>query len=186
MTDRTEPAWSDMVLVGTVARPHGLRGHVVINAQTDFPEERFRPGAALWIEEAPERPLIVASARVQNRRPIVGFVGVDRVEQAEALAGRELRIPEQALQPLPAGQFYHHQLVGCAVVGRDGVAIGDVVRVEDGAGGSLLVVTAGAQEVLIPLAEEICTTIDVGQRRIEVTLPEGLLELNETRRSRRA
>jgi len=186
MTDRTEPAWSEMVLVGTVARPHGLRGHVVINAQTDFPDERFRPGAALWLEHRPEQPLIVESARLQSGRPIVGFVGFDSVEQAEELTGRELRIPEHDLRPLPAGRFYHHQLVGCAVVARGGAAIGDVVKVEDGAGGSLLVVAAGAHEVLIPLAEEICTVIDVDGRRIEVTLPEGLLELNETRRSRRS
>ena len=41
-----------MVLVGRVARPHGLRGHVVVNPETDFVEERFRPGATLWTRSA--------------------------------------------------------------------------------------------------------------------------------------
>ena len=186
MADSREPAWDDMVLVGIVARTHGLRGHVVIHAETDFPEERFQPGSRVWIAGSPPAPLVVESVRFQNGRPVVGFVGFDHIEQAEPLAGRELRIPEEELQPLADGVYYHHQLVGCRVVDRDGTTVGEVARVEGGFGGSLLVVPRGGTEVLIPLAHEICTGIDVHARQIDVALPEGLLELNETRRSRRA
>ena len=46
------PAWDDMVVVGRIARPHGLRGHVIVNPDTDFVETRFRPGADVWIRTA--------------------------------------------------------------------------------------------------------------------------------------
>lgn len=184
MSESNEPAWDDMVLVGIIARPHGLRGQVVVNAETDFPEQRFRPGSRVWIAGRPPAPLVVETVRFQNGRPVIGFAGVDRVEQAETLAGRELRIPEEELQPLEQGVYYHHQLVGCQVVERDGTVVGEVARVEGGLGGSLLVVPRGGSEVLIPLAQEICVGIDVAAKRIDVTLPAGLLELNETRRSR--
>jgi 16S rRNA processing protein RimM len=177
MSEVTAPSWDDLVLVGTIARPHGLRGQVVVNPATDFPEERFRVGARFWTRPAGELVAMeIASVRFHSGRPIVGFVDCATVEQAEPLAGRELRIPEAALQPLTGGAYYHHQLVGCEVVTRDGGSIGTVARVE-GAGGSLLVVNGSGGDVLIPLAEDI-TTVDVAARRIEVVPLEGLLDLN--------
>jgi 16S rRNA processing protein RimM len=190
--------WDALVLVGRIARPNGLRGHVAVNPETDFPEERFRVGAELWARNADQvTRLIVEEMRLQGGRPIVRFAGVDGVEDAGALAGTELRIPESALQPLGDGVYYHHQLVGCVVVaaGKNAgdatdradtadAVVGPVVRVEGGVGGSILVVAGAHGEVLIPLAADICVEVDVGARRIRVEAPEGLLELNETKRSR--
>ena len=80
--------WDDMALVGRIARPHGLRGQVVINPETDFVEERFAEGATVWTRSvAGDEQLTVASLRVQNGRPVVGFEGFTRVEDVERLAG---------------------------------------------------------------------------------------------------
>jgi len=184
MGESGERKWDDMVLVGTIARPHRLRGHVFVNASTDFAETRFAPGATLSTRKGADTlTLRVESVRFQNGRPILSFEGYSGIEQAEALAGLELRIPEDALQSLEDGFYYHHQLVGCEVVTQSGAPVGHVVKVDEGAGGSLLVVTgAGGDEVLIPLAREICVRIDVTGRRIEVAPPAGLLDLNETKR----
>ena len=128
-----------MVLVGRVARPHGLRGQVVINPETDFVEERFKVGATFWTRSARgDEQLTVTSARVQNGRPVVGFEGFSSIEDVERLAGLDLRVPEEELQPLDAGVYYHHQLIGCVVETVAGERVGDVVRVEGGAAGSLL------------------------------------------------
>jgi 16S rRNA processing protein RimM len=168
-----------MVVVGRIARPHGLRGHVVVNPVTDFVDERFRPGAGVWVRSADgPRQLRIADARVQGGRPVVAFDGLSRVEDVEAMSGLELRIPEEALTPLEPGRYYEHQLVGCAVETADGAAVGPVVRVEGGAGSSRLVVDGGRGEILIPLAVDICVDIDVAARRIRIRPPEGLLELN--------
>jgi 16S rRNA processing protein RimM len=178
-------SWDDMVLVGTIARTHGLRGHVVVNPETDFAEERFRPGAVLWIgSDGRAERLCVEAARFQSGRPVVAFSGYETVEASEPLIGRELRIPEDALGPLADGVFYHHQLVGCQVTTQAGLLVGMVRRVDAGACGSLLAVDGSKGEVLIPLAADICVTIDVRTRRIVIEPPEGLLELN-TRKDRR-
>jgi len=170
-----------MALVGRIARPHGLKGHVVVNPETDFVEERFAEGAILWTRSpSGEQQLTVASLRVQNRRPIVGFVGFARIEDVEPLAGQELRVPEHALQPLQAGMYYEHQLVGCVVETTTGDVVGQVAKVEGGAGASRLVMNGPRGEILIPLAVEICVEIDVEQKKIRIDAPEGLLELNET------
>ena len=130
-----------MVLVGRIARPHGLRGQVAVNPETDFIDERFRPGATLWTRTGGhEAALTIASARVQNGRPVIAFEGLSRREDVEPLAGLELRIPASALQPLEPGRFYEHQLVGCLVETVGNIALGRVSRVEGGAGGSRLVV----------------------------------------------
>ena len=85
-----------MVLVGRVARPHGLRGQVVINPETDFVDERFKVGAKLWTRSARgDEQLTVTSARVQNGRPVVAFEGFSSIEDVERLAGLELRVPEE-------------------------------------------------------------------------------------------
>jgi 16S rRNA processing protein RimM len=177
---KSQIAWDDLVLVGRIARPHGLHGQVIVNPETDFPEERFVPGATMWIQSAlGEERLVITAARMQGGRPVIGFAGLGRIEDVERLAGVELRVPEEALRQLDPGVYYHHQLVGCAVETADGERLGEVARVEGGAAGSLLTVDGPRGEILIPLAQDICTSIDVESRRIRIEPPEGLLELNE-------
>jgi 16S rRNA processing protein RimM len=174
--------WDDMALVGRIARPHGLRGQVAINPETDFIEERFAEGATVWTRSpAGDERLTIASMRVQNGRPIVAFNGFTRVEDVERLLGLELRVPEGALQPLQPGTWYEHQLVGCAVETTAGDVVGEVAKVEGGAGASRLVMNGPRGEILIPLAVDICVEIDVANKKIRINPPGGLLELNEVR-----
>ena len=169
-----------MVLVGRIARPHGIRGQVVVNPETDFVEERFITGATMWTRsDRGDEALTICSARVQNGRPVVGFDGFASLDDVERLAGLELRVPEASLQTLAEGVYYQHQLVGCRVRTVGGDRVGEVVRVDGGAGGSLLAVKGERGEVLVPFARHICVEIDVASRQIVVDPPEGLLELNE-------
>lgn len=171
--------WDEMAVVGSIARAHGLRGEVIVNPETDFPDERFRPGAELCISRGDEvEPLRLTTVRFQQGRPIVGFEGVNDVEAAQRLSGLELRIPAQRLVRLPPGSFYRHDLVGCRVVTGTGKAVGTVRAVQGTAEAAHLVVASGAEEILIPLAAAICTTIDADAKRIVVEPPEGLLDLN--------
>jgi 16S rRNA processing protein RimM len=172
--------WNAMAVVGRIVRSHGLRGQVVVNLETDFPEERFRPGAELFVEHGGVvKPLTLTSVRFQNQRPVIGIAGVDTIDAAEPLAGLELRVPADRLAPLPAGTFYRHDLVGCRVETQSGALVGMVRDVEGTLTGSRLVVKADDGEVLIPLASEICTTIDVEGKRIVIEPPDGLLDLNK-------
>ena len=179
--------WEDLVVVARVARPHGRRGEVILNLETDFPEQRFAPGNRLIVKRRAEpESLVIRSAWFMRNRPVVGFEGVETIEDAATLAGRELRIPPGELAPLPAGMFYHHDLVGCRVETTAGDLVGAVVAVEGSGAASRLVVETPRGEELIPLASEVCPVIDPPGRRIVIAAPDGLLGLNETARSRRA
>jgi 16S rRNA processing protein RimM len=197
--------WDEMAVVGRIARPHGIRGQVVINLETDFPDERFQPGAEFFVQRAAgragvvgdglqavlERPqgrslqqpgigrLVIATVRFHNGRPVVGFEGVEDMNQARALAGIELRVPLDRLASLPPEMFYRHDLVGCSVETTNGLHVGEVTEVEGTLGGSRLVVATPRGDVLVPLAAEICRAIDVAGKRIVIEPPEGLLELNQ-------
>ena len=174
------PEWERMVLVGRIARPHGIRGHVIVTPDTDFVEDRFQTGATFWTRsDRGNEVLTVNSARLQNGRPVIGFEGFEKIEAVERLAGLELRVPEDSLLPLDAGAYYVHDLVGCAVETISGEPVGEVKRVEGGAGASVLSVEGRRGEVLVPLAADICVEVDIGGRRIRINPPEGLLELNE-------
>jgi 16S rRNA processing protein RimM len=177
--------WDEMVLVGRVARAHGNRGQVIVDPATDFPEERFKAGSVLHIRRGEtSEPLTVESVRFHRGRPIVGLAGVDTMNAAEALAGTELRVGVDALQPLPARSYYHHDLIGCSVVTPHGETIGRVRSVDGDGAGSRLVVENTNGDVLIPMVEGICVEVDVASRQIVVAPPEGLLDLNVTKRQK--
>ena len=169
------PTWDAMAVVGTIARAHGIKGQVIVNPETDFPEERFKPGATLFTERG---AITLTTARFQNGRPVIGIEGVATMNDAETLAGLELRVPVEELAALPPGTFYHHDLVGCQVETAGGQTVGAVTGVEGTAGGSRLVVAGAKGEVQIPLATEICRTIDVAGKRIVIEPIDGLLDLN--------
>jgi 16S rRNA processing protein RimM len=169
-----------MVLVGRIARPHGLRGHVIVNPETDFADERFAPGSQLWVRtDRGDEELTIAASRNQNGRPVIALEGYSSVEDVERLAGLELRVPEAALPVLDDGTYYHHQLVGCVVETVAGTRVGAVLRVDGGTTGTLLVVNGTRGEILIPFAADICVAVSVEAGRITVDPPEGLLELND-------
>ena len=179
-------AWDDLVVVARVARPHGRRGEVILNLETDFPERRFAPGNRLVVRRgAGAEDLVVRSVWFMKARPVVGFEGFESIDDAETLAGRELRIPAADLAELPPGMFYHHDLVGCRVETSGGEAVGEVVAVEGSGEASRLVVETPRGEELIPLVGEMVPLVDTRARRIVIEAPEGLLGLNETARSRR-
>jgi 16S rRNA processing protein RimM len=171
--------WESMAVVGRIARAHGIRGQVVVNLETDFPERRFAPGSTVFARRGSAvDPLIVTTVRFHHGRPVIGLEGVETMNDAEALAGLELRVPVEELEPLPHATFYHHDLVGCQVVTEGGETVGTVDAVEGAAGGHRLVVSGARGEILIPLATAICRTIDVAGKRIVIAPPEGLLDLN--------
>lgn len=175
------PRWDAMVVVGRVARSHGRRGEVVVNVETDFPEQRFRAGGVVYTRggERPE-PRRIAGVRYHAGRPIVAFDGVATIDAAAALANQELRVPSADQQALPRGSYYADALIGCRVRTLDGRVVGTVSDVQGPAAASRLIVQPQDRqgEVDVPLVAPICVHIDTAQRIIVVDPPPGLLELN--------
>jgi 16S rRNA processing protein RimM len=190
--DARSRAWDAMAMVGRIARAHGNRGQVIVDPDTDFLEERYRPGSIVYVRRDGRdgkpggiEPLKITAARFQRGRPILALEGIGTMNAAEELAGAELRIGTDALQPLPPGSFYQHELVGCAVETFEGMAIGSVTKVDGSGVASRLVVQGpSGHEILIPLAEEIVVGVHLAARKIVVQPPDGLLDLNVTRREK--
>jgi 16S rRNA processing protein RimM len=173
-----------MVTIGRIVRPHGRRGEVVVESETDFASDRFVPGATLfWMRQsAGVLPARITSSRPYDARWVVGLEGIGTIDEAEEVRGLELRIPAGALRVLAAGAYYVHDLVGCRVETSAGAEVGDVREVQFGSGAPLLVVDGTDGEVLVPMVDHICLSIDVPGRVVVIDPPTGLLELNRRTR----
>jgi 16S rRNA processing protein RimM len=139
---------------------------------------------------APERLVTILHGRVresgriqffrrQHGRLILKLYGIDSIAKAEGLVGAELGVLEEDLPPAEDGLYYTFQLKGCAVTAADGKSLGTVTDVLDSGGTHILKVDGNEGEVLIPFAQAYLRKVDLGQRRIEVELPEGLADLNK-------
>ena len=187
MVDLMEPEWASMVAVGRVARPHGNRGWVVVNPETDFGAQRFAAGATVFCERGGQvTRLIITASRAYDRRWVVHLEGLASIDDAEQLRDAEFRIPAEAVRPLGSGEYYEYDLIGCEVLTTAGHSLGRVHRVESGTGVPVLVLGPDDAAVLVPLAAEICRAVDVTAKRITVDLPQGLVDLNQPGATRRA
>ncbi len=168
----------DLVSVARIARPQGLRGEVIADLLTDFPE-RFASLDRAYIKRADGRLLVLdlESSRTHKRRIALKFTGYDSINSAEELRGARVMIARDQLIALPDDTYYDFDLIGCEVVGADGQKLGRVDEVQDFGAAPLLLVRDDKREYLIPLVLSICVEIDTNQKRIVVNPPEGLLEL---------
>jgi 16S rRNA processing protein RimM len=171
-----EPAF---LAVGKLRRPHGLKGELLMEVLTDFPE-RFGPGVTLYIE--PEyRPILLRSVRPHAQGLLVGFQGCDTPEQAGELRNRIVAIKAAHSQPLPEGEYYRHQLIGLRVSASSGQVLGQVVEVlVTGANDVLVVRGDSGPEVLIPLADPFLQEIDLARGEMVVILIPGMLPGEES------
>lgn len=168
-----------LVVIGEIARPHGLRGEMRVTPLTDRPE-RFADvtECVLWDRARDIRESCrVTGARRQGAAVLISLAGCETVEAAAALVGRLVALPEAEALPLPPGRFYPWQLEGCRVSTDDGREVGRVIRIEQSAAQDLWVVSDGTRECLIPAVAEIVLEVDVAAGRVVIRPPDGLLEL---------
>ena len=157
--------------VGRVERPWGLRGDLKIFPLTDFPQ-RFDPGARVYAGGVARR---VLRSRWQKGRIFVGLEGVERPEQAEALRGALLEIPEDDTPDFAEGEYYVDAIEGCSVRDVEGEAIGTVREVlQPGANDVYVVARSGKDDLLVPAVRDVVVAVDVSARMLTVDLPPGL------------
>lgn len=167
--------------VGKVVKSHGVRGEVVVEVRTDSPELRFAPGAALGVQRrgtSAPATLTVAAARQHAGRLLVVFQEVAGREAAEQLRGSLLTVGSDELEPnADPDEFHDHELEGLRVVLVSGEEVGVVREVLHTPAGELLSVgTPQDEEKLVPFVSEIVPEVDLGQGRVVLDPPEGLLE----------
>lgn len=169
--DRGEPAF---LVIGKLRAPHGLRGELLMEVITDFPE-RLHPGMQLYIGEE-HRPVRLRSRRGHARELLVGFDGFDTPESAGLFRNRLVFVSTAGLPSLPEGEYYHHELIGLNVVSDDDRQIGVVVEILDTAAHDIYVVRpADGGELLIPAIDPVIVEIDLPANRMTIHLLPGLI-----------
>lgn len=169
------------LIVGRVAKPHGVTGEVVVEVRTDDPEVRFAPGAVLRAKGSNhgERNFVVEAVRPHGSRLLVRLAGVADRDAADALRGDWFVIDSADLPPIDEPDtYYDHQLEGLRVQTTTGHDIGTVAEVLHTAAGELLAVKRDeAGELLVPFVSAIVTSVSLDSGLVEIDPPDGLLEL---------
>jgi len=167
--------------VGRLLKAHGLKGAIKLELYTDEPNERFVPGAVFQLQVPEESPwfgktVTVSELRWYNQAPVIFLEGISDRTAAESLIKAILLLETDAdALPTEPDAWYDHQLVGLKVV-RDGVTVGEVVRVDHFPAQDLLIVKAGEREVMLPFVASIVPNVDIKAGVVTVTPPVGLFE----------
>ncbi|WP_433656945.1 ribosome maturation factor RimM [Nocardia sp. CA-128927] len=170
------------LVVGRVAKSHGVRGELVVEIRTDEPEARFAPGSTLrgrLARSKEVRDFTVESAREHSGRLLVFLAGVGDRDSADALRGTLFFVNSEDLPPGDdPDEYYDHELEGLTVQLTDATVVGTVREVLHSAAGELLSVKAAddGREILIPFVNAIVPTVSLADRLIVIDPPEGLLD----------
>lgn len=166
---------AERIAIGRVVRPQGRHGEVLAEPLSDRPE-RFptlrrvlvgMPGAAA--EE-----MTVAGCWPHKGRFVLKLVGVDSIDAAERLRGRELSIPEADLAPLPPGSYYHHDLVGLLALDESGRELGRVRGILETGAAPVIEIAGPGGELLVPLATPFVAAVDLKARTLTLVAPEDV------------
>ena len=169
---------SELVIIARAVKPRGLKGELVAELLTDFPERFEDLEELVLVSPNGERSVgRLENYWFQNDRVILKMAGCDDVEAAKELVGFEFAVPESERVPLPSDHYYDWELEGCTVkVGSE--SIGKVQSVIRTGGTEILAIAdEHGKESLIPLVDSIVVQIDAAAKTIVVDPPEGLLDL---------
>lgn len=159
------------LVVGKLHRPHGIRGEIVFEVITDFPE-RIRARKTVYVGPDHE-PLQIAGVRNHGVDLIVRFTGIDDPESAAKLRNQMVYVKSDSLPKLPEGEFYFHEIIGLSVVDAQGKALGRLEEIlETGANDVYLVRAESGEELLFPAIDGVILEINVEQGIIRVNPPE--------------
>ncbi|WP_348265200.1 ribosome maturation factor RimM [Telmatobacter sp. DSM 110680] len=187
------------VWLARVKRTQGRKGEVFAEILTDFPE-KFAERRKLWLlrdadaalkvgGEANPRELELVHHWLHKGGVVLHFAGVDSISAAEELAGLIVAIPHEERAALGEDELYIGDLIGCVVVdvaGAEPVTVGEIEDVDRIAGPVAILVVRGkssTDEILVPFAKDYLRRIDMEAKRVEMALPEGLVDLNRPEHS---
>ncbi len=181
------------VWLARIKRTQGRKGEVFAEILTDFPE-KFAERRRLWLLSgdvsahnaaagANPREVALLHHWLHKGGVVLHFAGVDSISAAEGLCGMIVAIPLEERAALPADELYIGDLIGCVlldVAGSEAVTVGEIEDVDRSAGPVAILVVRGksADEILVPFAKDYLRHVDVETKRVEMALPEGLVDLN--------
>jgi 16S rRNA processing protein RimM len=172
-----EPGGEELLVVGRILRPHGVRGAVIVRVESDWPS-RFRDGARMLLQTVSGdcREITIESCSEHKGDMLVYLPGVHEREAAQLLKGSYLLVRSCDAAPLARGEYWAHELVGMRVVTREGIDLGQVNDVICRTAQDILVVIdATGAEFQLPFVEEFVKNVDTAEKVITVKVIEGMI-----------
>lgn len=164
-----EPAF---LVIGKIRRPHGVRGEVLMEIYTDFPE-RIQRGVVVYLGDQTQQHEI-ASRRTHRDGLLIRFEGITTPEAAGELRNQLVYVRADDRPPLDEGEYYHHQILGMRVYDATQGYLGMVREIlSTGANDVLVVNNEAGSELLIPFADDWIQEVDLPQKILRVTLLQG-------------
>jgi 16S rRNA processing protein RimM len=169
----------DFFTVGKLVNTHGIRGEVRVVSETDFPEERYKKGSVLYLFHPafPDAiPLTVASAREHKNVYLLTFKDHTSINDVEKYKGGLLKVRAEDRKPLPEGEFYFSDIIGCEVFTEEGERLGKIKEIlQPGANDVWVVKPDKGKDILLPYIEPVVKEVNIAEKRVTVHLLEGLI-----------
>lgn len=172
MSDGIDP--SDLIVIGTIMKPHGVRGEVRVKPLTDLPE-RFAWLEAVYLGKDSPKLYKIDSIRFHKALVLLKFEGVTNRNDVELLRGQLVQIPESEAIPLEEGEYFLYQLEGLRVVTDEGAELGTISRVIETGANNVFVVSGNDGDILLPDIDDVVLEIDFENGRMLVHLLPGLI-----------
>ncbi len=166
----------DCYQLGYVTKTHGLKGEIQIFLDADAPEVYNKLESMFVLQNNTLIPFFIDTIQVNRDKALVKLDDVDELADAKALVSSEIYLPLSFLPALPQGEYYFHEIVGFELYDNDAL-IGKVTNVLTHTAQTLLAVDANGVEVLVPLTDEVVKKVDLGTKKINAVLPDGLLDI---------
>jgi 16S rRNA processing protein RimM len=170
------------IALGIIRKAHGVRGEASVEPWTDF-LDRFDDLDSVTLvapDETQTRDTRVEAVRIHAGRALIKFAGINSPEEVQSLHNWTVEIPEEDARELEEDEYFLHDLAGLTLIDGEGRERGVVVEAYEGGGGVLLNVRrADGKEFELPFAADLCTDIDLDAKKMTVTLPEGIEDLDD-------
>ena len=163
--------------VGKIINTHGIRGEVRVLSTSDFTDERFMPGNALYLFDkgALVKEVVVKTHRKHKQFDLLSFEKLEDINLIEGFKGFDIKISEDQQQDLEDGSYYYHQIIGLDVVDENGNSLGEIKEIlSPGANDVWVVKRKQKNDLLLPVIDEVIKDVDLAAGKVHVELLEGL------------
>lgn len=167
--------------VGKIVNTQGLKGEVRVISQTDFSDQRYKKGKDLFLFQENKKPitLTVKSHRKHKNFDIISFEDHPNINDVEKYRDGILKVDKEDLGRLEKNAFYYHQIVGLEVFDEEVKLLGTIKEILSPGANDVWVIgqnQKGKKDILIPYIESVVTLVDIANNRVEVEIPEGLID----------
>jgi 16S rRNA processing protein RimM len=171
---------SKYVTIAKITSTHGLKGDVRIFPMIS-PPELLKKINYVYMKDDNHT---ITKYVIDKVRPykkalwLLKMEGWETIEQAELFKGKSLYLPKDKMPELPENSYYIGDLLGSSIITEDGESVGELVDVLERGGSDLYVIkTTDNKELLLPVVREFVLSVNLNEKVITVSIPEGLRDL---------